>query len=1031
MTTHPVCRPSAASLFPLFATACALAASTATFAAETPSATGESGKPKTDAADVVQLSAFEVKADADNGYGALESTSITRFRTDLSKLPITADVFTETFMNDIAATSVEETVLQFGGAGIQTSDAGANGAFNNSPGDSNGSTAIVLRGQKVSVHRDGFQPATATRKGLVGATDNFSVERGEVIHGASSLLYSNSGGGGVINMVSKQARFGGQPFARLSYRLDRYGGQRATLDTGAGSKKVAVRVALLGEETSSRRVNLDGEATGVYAQAAFKLPLDTTLRIWGQSTLSNNNNSTNNNAINNYLSATDPRRNLALRYLVATNQVSDIPNLFNPGLDLNNVDSFRGWWNANHFRDAYTGLSLETRVNSWLTTQLSAVYDDNQNWSPSGAGSFTPAVTGAFSVGQNPFPTSAVPINTPGLSLSHQRKRGLRFSGLADNRYFGNAIHTQTIGGFETTRERNSGLSYVYAKTDDKGNFLSSGNTASERGLILLNGPLWYSVGNGLNAKPQLVGNGAEFNGGATTGAALATAPVNFKPSQPRIVFTDPKTGQPVYYALVARRIADPAAITATNPFGVVGNNGNYNQSWVESHGYYVANVTEWFGGKVETLSGLRYSEQYSQNTGVTIVSAQNTKNYSEKRAHGFTYTVGASYQLTPWIRPYAGISTSSNPQLNTQSPLGIPNDSSKGQTMDLGVKVFSPDGKLGATIAWSRNFLKDDAVGIDTTYVTAINPTGVNGQYQPLGLAANSQVNVDRKSQAWEARLDMKLTPTWRSSLGLTMTDGTMLNTVSFDQVYNDELNIKNGVVTYANGTPVTVKNTTTQSQIGIDNTAAGIPLTVAMLNTTAGAYSAQPDPDSGSIGNSNLKTLINSAPSTNPIKTGRTGLPISAIQYAFTDPNKHNGVVSPVVAGDKTFGYNRYSVSFVNHYDFTQSWMKGVGVTHVVNVGYQYRSHYYADVSSGAKFINAPRALYVRPTIATMNLGLSYKHKLFGKYNFSTQVNVNNVLNHYRVLFPPTTTGSPVYNSVVFTAEPRQWIWSNSVNF
>jgi len=116
------------------------------------------------------------------------------------------------------------------------------------------------------------------------------------------------------------------------------------------------------------------------------------------------------------------------------------------------------------------------------------------------------------------------------------------------------------------------------------------------------------------------------------------------------------------------------------------------------------------------------------------------------------------------------------------QPPLGIPNDSSKGETTDVGVKIYSPNRRVSATIAWSKNFLRDDAIAIDGTYVTEINPTGVNGQYQPLGLAANSQINADRKSQAWEVSVDTKPTKNWRSSFKFSTTDGTILNTTQLD---------------------------------------------------------------------------------------------------------------------------------------------------------------------------------------------------------------------------------------------------------
>ena len=56
----------------------------------------------------VQLSRFEVEADADTSYGALNSNSLTQFNTALNRTPVSADIFTEDFMRDISATSIEE-----------------------------------------------------------------------------------------------------------------------------------------------------------------------------------------------------------------------------------------------------------------------------------------------------------------------------------------------------------------------------------------------------------------------------------------------------------------------------------------------------------------------------------------------------------------------------------------------------------------------------------------------------------------------------------------------------------------------------------------------------------------------------------------------------------------------------------------------------------------------------------------------------------------------------------------------------------
>jgi len=63
-------------------------------------------------------SPFEVLADSDKSYGALNSNSITRFNTELDHMPVSADIFNEAFMRDIGAVSVEDMITSFSaGAG--------------------------------------------------------------------------------------------------------------------------------------------------------------------------------------------------------------------------------------------------------------------------------------------------------------------------------------------------------------------------------------------------------------------------------------------------------------------------------------------------------------------------------------------------------------------------------------------------------------------------------------------------------------------------------------------------------------------------------------------------------------------------------------------------------------------------------------------------------------------------------------------------------------------------------------------------
>ena len=66
-------------------------------------------------------------------------------------------------------------------------------------------------------------------------------------------------------------------------------------------------------------------------------------------------------------------------------------------------------------------------------------------------------------------------------------------------------------------------------------------------------------------------------------------------------------------------------------------------------------------------------------------------------------------------------------------------------------------------------------------------------------------------------------------------------------------------------------------------------------------------------------------------------------------------------------------------------------------------------------------------------LNLILGYTRK-FGRYGFSTQLNVSNLLNHYDVVIQPSvTTGYTTPNnlSAAFYGQPRSFLWTNTMSF
>lgn len=1014
-------------------TALLLALIGASVALAADSAAPAAAPQKSPAADeTLVLSPFEVTTERDNSYGALESNSITRFRTDLSKLPVTAEVFTETFMRDIAANSPEEMLLQYGGAGMSTADAGAAGAFTTQPGDATSGAQINIRGLRATIHRDGVLPATAQANGVVGTTSPFSTQAVEMTGGAQSLLYGDATGGGTVNLVSKMARFD-RTSTRLDYRIDQYGDKRAILDENVGAGSVAARVALTGNDVRYNRLNLGGRAYGAYAQLAFKLPLHSVLRVSGQRTKAELTSSVSNGNVNNFLvtspttqDTTDPRFNYNLRYLVATNQLApvsaahptDLRTLFTPGLNLANVDSFRGWWKSDYLWDVYTNTTLETTIKPWLSSQIGFAYDNSMKDSPGGSTALTPGF-GKFGAGANPLAGTAIALSTPSDSQTVTRRMGFRYSLLAENELWGGRLKSQTIlsGEGGNINGGQSGVAYGYYKSDAQGHILNNGvitNNEYGRTLLTTSPTLWYSVQDGLVAQPLFHPRTPVIQAIDNSGTAA----------------TNPDFGKLVYWARDQRRMIDKNLISAANPLGIIypsgtGSNGaQYNVGHTETHAYTLANVTEWFGGKAETLAGVRYLIENDQNDGPTSHTVPPTTRKP-------IYALGASYQLLSWARIFADAGTSFQPGPQPFDPYGKPrlSPTGKGLVPDFGVKVTFAKGLTGQLTYAPKSVIKNEDIAIDATFVTAINPNGVNGQYQAAGGAPNSQINADKESSWVGVNLNYNPNRNYRLSFRAETTDGKFLTSSNFNQLYNDQFYLNNGVVTYADKTPVLVDPT------GKGGTAT-TPLTLAMINTVGNPFYATPDPDSGSITNTVLKNALNAQdPIHGTAKTGVNGLPVSAMQYAWGDPNGHNGVFNPVTAGQKTTGYYHYDFAIVNKYDFSEGRLKGFGIGATVFAGYQFRSHYYPTYPPGqttaTKGLDQTKALYLRPTTVTTDLILSYHYKFLGKYDVTTQLNVKNLLNHYELIFPPASSGAPTYNNFIYTTSPRQWVWSNSVAF
>ena len=969
-------------------------------------------------AGVLTLNAFEVQADSDKSYGALNSASITRFNVEMDKLPVSADIFTEAFMKDIAATSVEDVVQGYSaGAGFASGvDNGAASATANQPGDRTGNAYIQLRGMNTpQMQRDGFMPVGAfgnPGSTGVGRTDNFDLERVEVINGPQAMLYGGGGAGGVINVNSKAARFATRLKGSALFRIDQFGSKRGEVDLGFGHKWVAVRVATLNESTSSRRVNIGGTTYGQYGQLAFRFfpeTAPTTVRISASTTL-NRRRLAAGVSLN---APGDARNGMNLHYLLATNQagatnpVSGAPYaagaILHGKLNWGNVDSF----GAGHaFQEPvsnqfYTG-TVDTRWSSWLTTQVAGGYDayTDRRINP-GLTFFAP------NAGLNATPNWAMGV-TPSDSWQPARTKAGRVAALITKDVFGGKAKTQTLFGTDFVRTDFGQIGYGWFQADTDWNIIvapgstftsaNSGRTPlAQQRWSINDGPVLYPFAN--PARDRAVYNGVNYV------RALANQP-------------------------------QASLVTPANPLGVP-LTGNYIQTKIFNKGFYGVNYTQWLDGKLNTLVGFRtgdyLSDRFQQPVGrsrwLTAVATTN-------------FNVGVDWNLHRWLHPYVSYSDSVQPPFlaNASDPYGHPPTASHGIGGEAGLKFNTADRRFSGTLCAFMVTAEDDLYSVNGAIAQDINPTGLNGG------GGGATVNVDRVTTGVQAQFTAAITRNWRMRFSGALSDGKIGTAKSYAQLYNDQfyanaggqVTHRNGAIVYVNGTATTA----TQATVVAPTTAGAIPLTINLLSTPTSLYWANPDLQSGAINTGSVAANIlrgtNNTANINangPILTGATLLPISNLQL---NPQLA-GIVTPgtIIAtrvGDKTTGSPERSLNLTNVYTFSESFLKGFSLGGTVALSWGNRAfYYYATPVNATNALTLRRTLHYTPNGQQFNVITSYARKL-GRYHWSTQLNVSNIFNRYAIkLVPNATSGFNTVTAInaTFYQQPRAVMWTNTVSF
>lgn len=149
------------------------------------------------AAELVELSVFEVRSYNDVGYQAANTTSGSRLNSRLRDTPAAVSAFTPEFIADIAATNLEEMLAHATNIEIDAED--ANAGFNNPAGrgaDGN-DYQFRMRGSPAGASRDFVESSVPV--------DLYNVERAEVASGPNSILFGLGQAGGLVSLSGKKA----------------------------------------------------------------------------------------------------------------------------------------------------------------------------------------------------------------------------------------------------------------------------------------------------------------------------------------------------------------------------------------------------------------------------------------------------------------------------------------------------------------------------------------------------------------------------------------------------------------------------------------------------------------------------------------------------------------------------------------------------------------------------------------------------------------------------------------------------------
>lgn len=240
-------------------------------------ATGASAQPSEPA---IRLDTIEVQGTREqalgpvNGYVATRSATGSKTDTPLIEVPQTVNVVTADQIKAQGAQSVSEALRYT--AGVRGETYGAASQFD---------SYTQIRGFKGDLFLDGLRlpDGAATADWTTSVVEPYGLERVEVLKGPSSVLYGQSGPGGLVNMISKRPT--ATPLREVQLQTGSFGRLQGAFDLSGPVDPQGTflyRLTGLARNSGTQTDFVDDDRLFIAPAFTWRPSADTTLTVMGQ-----------------------------------------------------------------------------------------------------------------------------------------------------------------------------------------------------------------------------------------------------------------------------------------------------------------------------------------------------------------------------------------------------------------------------------------------------------------------------------------------------------------------------------------------------------------------------------------------------------------------------------------------------------------------------------------------------------------------------------------------------------------------------